>query len=116
MNLAQLLVRAARSYPERPAVLRGAEVLRSYRQLAARSARVACYLIHALGLKPGDRVALKTTNHADGLDILYGTCWADVRRRHPERTLTMGPRFVRIHGRGESPMAIATLKRRHLAD
>ena len=58
MNLAQLLVRAARSYPERPAVLWGADVLRNYRQLADRSARVASYLKHVLGLKPGDRVAL----------------------------------------------------------
>lgn len=39
MNLAQLLVRAARSYPERPAVLRGAEVLRNYRQLATRNSQ-----------------------------------------------------------------------------
>jgi len=58
MNLAQLLVRAARSYPERPAVSWGVDVLRNYRQLAERSARLACYLSHALGLKPGDRVAL----------------------------------------------------------
>lgn len=76
MNLAQLLVRAARSYPERPAVLWGADVLRNYRQLADRSARVASYLKHVLGLKPGDRVALYMANHADYLEILYATWWA----------------------------------------
>jgi len=76
MNLAQLLVRAACSYPERPAVLWGAEVLRNYRQLAERSERIASYLSHVLGLKPGDRVALYMTNHADYLEILYAAWWA----------------------------------------
>lgn len=76
MNLAQLLVRAACSYPERPAVLWGAEVLRNYRQLAERSERIASYLSHVLGLKPGDRVALYMTNHAAYLEILYAAWWA----------------------------------------
>ena len=76
MNLAQLLVRAACSYPERPAVLWGAEVLRNYRQLAERSERIASYLSHVLGLKLGDRVALYMTNHADYLEILYAAWWA----------------------------------------
>jgi long-chain acyl-CoA synthetase len=76
MNLAQLLVRAARSYPERPAVLWGADVIRNYQQLAERSSRVASYLSHVLGLKPGDRVAIYMTNHVDYLEILYAAWWA----------------------------------------
>ena len=76
MNLAQLLVRAARSYPERPAVLWGADVIRNYQQLAERSARVASHLSHTLGLQAGDRVALYMSNHVDYLEFLYAAWWA----------------------------------------
>jgi long-chain acyl-CoA synthetase len=76
MNLAQLLVRAARSYPDRPAVLLGAQVVRNYQQLAERCARLARHLRHQLRLKAGDRVAIYMGNHVDYLEVLYSAWWA----------------------------------------
>ena len=57
MNLAQLLVRAARVHPDRPALLQGDRVVWRYRELASRVAALASHL-RAIGLAPGDRVAL----------------------------------------------------------
>ena len=62
MNLAQLLVRAARVHPDRPALLHGARTLWRYGELADRVARLAGHL-RALGLAPGDRIALLMKNH-----------------------------------------------------
>jgi long-chain acyl-CoA synthetase len=75
MNLAQLLVRAARVHPERPAVLRGEQLLWRYRELAGRVARLAGHL-RALGLAPGDRVALLMRNDVAYLESLYAVWWA----------------------------------------
>jgi len=75
MNLAQLLVRAARVYPERPAVLRGERLLWRYRELADRVARLAGHL-RALGLAAGDRVALLMKNDVAYLESLYAVWWA----------------------------------------
>jgi long-chain acyl-CoA synthetase len=75
MNLAQLLVRAARVHPERPAVLRGERLLWRYRELAARVARLAGHL-RALGLAPGDRVAILMRNDVAYLESLYAVWWA----------------------------------------
>jgi len=75
LNLAQLLVRAARVHPERPALLHGARILWRYRELADRVARLAGHL-RALGLGPGDRVALLMKNHPAYLEALYAAWWA----------------------------------------
>ena len=89
MNLAQLLVRAARVHPDRPAVLHGERLLWRYRELADRVARLARHL-RALGLAPGDRVALLMKNHPSYLEALYATWWAGLgavpinARLHPE--------------------------------
>jgi long-chain acyl-CoA synthetase len=76
VNLAQLLVRAARVHPERPAVLVGERALLSYRELAERTARLAGRLRDGLGLQPGDRVAIYMTNHVAYLEVLYAAWWA----------------------------------------
>ena len=76
MNLAQLLVRAARVHPDRPAVLLGEQALLSYRELAARTARLAGHLRDGLGLQAGDRVAIYMTNHVAYLEVLYAAWWA----------------------------------------
>ncbi len=76
MNLAQLLVRAARTYPERPALLRGSELLLDYRGLADRVARRAAHWRDTLGLAPGDRVALLMGNQPAYLEALYTAWWA----------------------------------------
>jgi long-chain acyl-CoA synthetase len=76
MNVAQLLVRAARVFPDRPAVLLGSETVLNYGQLAARAARLAGYLRHEIGLAPGDRVAIYMANHVAYLEVLYAAWWA----------------------------------------
>jgi len=75
LNLAQLLVRAARVHPERPALLHGAHTLWRYGELADRVARLAGHL-RAIGLAPGDRIALLMTNHPSYLEALYAAWWA----------------------------------------
>ena len=76
MNLAQLMARSARVFPDRPALLHGDRLLFTYRELAERCARLAAHLTGALKLVPGDRVALWLTNHPAYLELLYGVWWA----------------------------------------
>jgi len=75
VNLAQLLVRAARVHPDRPALLHGDRLIWRYGELAGRVARLAGHL-RALGLAPGDRVALLMKNHLSYLEALYAAWWA----------------------------------------
>ncbi|MGQ0530519.1 MAG: class I adenylate-forming enzyme family protein [Panacagrimonas sp.] len=76
MNLAQLLVRAARTFPDRPALYHGETLLCDYRELGERAARVGAYLHGGLGLQPGARVALFMTNVPEYLELLYGAWYA----------------------------------------
>jgi long-chain acyl-CoA synthetase len=76
MNLAQLLVRAARTHPGRVAMLHGERALWTYAQLADRVARLAAHLRGALALRAGDRVALVMHNHPQVLEALYAIWWA----------------------------------------
>lgn len=76
MNLAQLLFRSARSFPDRPAVFTGQTFLHDYRTLAERAAAIAGHLRHAAGLASGDRVALFLANTPEYLELLYGVWWA----------------------------------------
>lgn len=68
MNIALLLARAARAHPHAPALAHGTCVLADYASLHARTARLAAGLI-ALGLKPGDRIALVMRNHPAYLEL-----------------------------------------------
>jgi long-chain acyl-CoA synthetase len=72
MNLAQLLVRAARVFPTAPAVFHGERLVCDYRGLADRAARLAASLRERVGLRPGDRVALFMGNCPEYLEVLYG--------------------------------------------
>ena len=89
MNLAQLLARAARVHADRPALLHGGRTLWHYGELADRVARLAGHL-RALGLVPGDRIALLMKNHPSYLEALYAVWWAGLAavpvnaRLHPE--------------------------------
>lgn len=76
MNVAQLLVRAATAYPERPAILHGDRVLWDYRSFARRASAIAAGLRYSMGLIPGDRVAVFMTNSPEYLEILYAIWWA----------------------------------------
>ena len=71
MNIALWLARAGLSHPGLPAVGQGSRVTQSYGQLAERTARLAGAL-RALGLAPGDRVAIIAKNCVEYLETIYG--------------------------------------------
>lgn len=72
MNVAQLLVRASRIWPERPAICSGAELHATYREFARRAASIGASLLGAYGLEPGDRVAVVMHNQPEYLEALFG--------------------------------------------
>jgi long-chain acyl-CoA synthetase len=76
MNLAQLLVRAARVHAQRPALWLGDKPVLSYGALAERAARLAGHMRHTLGLVAGERVALCMSNRVAYLEALYAALWA----------------------------------------
>jgi long-chain acyl-CoA synthetase len=76
LNLAHLIARAARVFPERLAVADGERAWLDYRGLAARAARIAQWMRETLGLGTGDRVALYMTNCPAYLEVLGATWWA----------------------------------------
>jgi long-chain acyl-CoA synthetase len=71
LNIASWLHRNGLSHPAAPAVGQGARVVQSYGALAERAARLAAGL-HAMGLKPGDRVAIIAKNCVEYLETIYG--------------------------------------------
>ncbi len=75
MNLAYLLQRMARQYPERAAIFHGTQVVATYAQWAQRCAHLA-HQFEGEGLKPGDRVALFMHNHPRYLEVMFGAWWA----------------------------------------
>src|SRR6185503_3551494 len=70
MNLASWLDQAGRDDPSRPALGIGPRVLRNYGEAASRVARLAASL-QAMGLRPGERVAIAGKNSSDYFEILY---------------------------------------------
>ncbi|MCW5623376.1 MAG: AMP-binding protein [Burkholderiales bacterium] len=76
MNLAQLLVRTARTHPTRPAILLGDRPLFDYGTLAGRASRIARFLRNSARLEPGARVAVCMVNCVEYLETLYGIWWA----------------------------------------
>jgi long-chain acyl-CoA synthetase len=71
MNIASWLERSALRHPALPAAASGTRVVATYGQLAERAARLAGAL-RAMGLQPGDRVAIAAKNSAAYLELLYG--------------------------------------------
>ena len=76
MNIAQLLARASRVYPDNPAVFHGVDLVCTYRGLADRAACIAGGRRGRYGLKTGDRVAIFMANAPEYLDVLYGAWYA----------------------------------------
>src|SRR3954471_229407 len=74
MNLAHLLLRTARSQPERPALAVGRKVVRTYGELAARVSSLSHSLKDKFGLAAGDRVALAMKNCPEYHEVLFA-CW-----------------------------------------
>ncbi len=93
MNIAQLLVRSARVFPQNPALYYGSHLLFDYRTLAMRAACIAAYLRGPVGLSAGDRVAIYMANNPQYLETLYGIWWAGLvavpinAKLHPQETL-----------------------------
>jgi long-chain acyl-CoA synthetase len=73
MNLAQMLINAARQSPDGPAVAFGDRVLHDYRGLAGRTAVLAGALRGSLGLAPGDRIAIVMKNVPEYVEVAYAT-------------------------------------------
>jgi acyl-CoA synthetase (AMP-forming)/AMP-acid ligase II len=76
MNLAQLLIKAARTHGLRPAISRGDQVVLTYGQLLNRVAVMAGNLRTRYRLQPGDRIALVMTNCAEYLQVLFAVWFA----------------------------------------
>src|SRR5437660_4355219 len=74
MNLAHLVLRAARLQPDAPAIALGKHLVRTYGGLAERVARLAAGLRHKLNLQAGDRVALAMKNRTEYHEVLFA-CW-----------------------------------------
>ncbi len=76
MNIASLLLRAARSRPENVALMRGLAPHATYKTFARRSGAVARWLTDTAGLRPGDRVGFAMSNCVEFLEIMYGAWFA----------------------------------------
>ncbi|USG61184.1 long-chain fatty acid--CoA ligase [Sneathiella marina] len=65
MNIANLLQRTARTYPDLPALAHGQDITATYHQFDEESAALAGVLRNDMGLQAGDRVALIMKNHPE---------------------------------------------------
>jgi long-chain acyl-CoA synthetase len=71
MNVATLLARSARVFPDRPALALGERVWATYGALMQRVAAIAAGMREVLGLAPGERVAMAMENRPEYLEVLY---------------------------------------------
>ena len=71
MNVAAFLHRAARLWPERPALALGTRTTASYRAFARQAVSLAHHLRARLGLTAGDRAAIVMTNCPDYMVVKY---------------------------------------------
>ena len=76
MNVAEWLVRSAKTHPENPALLAGDTLVADYRRFAATAAAFGAALRESLGIRPGDRIALYAKNVAPYLQAMYGAWFA----------------------------------------
>lgn len=76
MNLANLLLRTARTSPTRPALAVGSGALFDYGELMHRVVALASQLRGRFALRPGDRVALFARNCPQYLEILHAIWYA----------------------------------------
>lgn len=76
MNLANLLARAGRVFPDAPALALGAHRLANYQALAGRCAALGAGLRERLNLQHGDRVALFMSNCPPYVELTWAAWWA----------------------------------------
>lgn len=74
-NLAEDLARAARLWPDSPAVARGTTIVHSYAALATRASMLAGAMRDG-GLHEGDRVAIVSHNVVEYIETMYACWWA----------------------------------------
>lgn len=72
MTIANLLIKSAAHWPDRPAVASGRNIVLFYADLAERAARFAAAMAEQYGLLPGDRVALALKNCPEFCECLLG--------------------------------------------
>ena len=72
MNVAAWLERNGRSFPERPAIARGASLHADFRTWAARAGAIAGALLDALGCHPGECAAIIMRNQPEYLEAKFG--------------------------------------------
>ena len=76
MNVAKLLFRASRIWPDAHAICSGDDLHATYAQFSDRAARIGSSLIDEYGLKQGDRVGIMMKNRPEYLEALYGIWFA----------------------------------------
>lgn len=74
-TLSDVLYASAEKFPAKPAVIDGKRVL-TYRELAQAAGALAAGLTRALGLEPGDRVAIASPTCLEYLIAYWGLQWA----------------------------------------
>jgi long-chain acyl-CoA synthetase len=90
VNIAHLLARTARAFPDHAALSRGERPVATYGALAQRVTALSCGLRERLGLQPADRVAILMSNCPEYIEILYAAWWAGLSavpinaKLHPE--------------------------------
>lgn len=90
MNIASLLEKSARRYPQHSALSSGLEPHCNYASLARRSAAIASYLKNELHCLPGERIALVMKNSPQYIEVLFGILHAG---------LTAVPVNAKLHSR-----------------
>ena len=78
MNIANLLARAARAYPDNPAVSVGDKVWIRYGDLMKRVSTMAAGFRDELRLQPGDRIAMAMGNCPEYVELWYAAWTAGV--------------------------------------
>lgn len=107
MNLAALMTRAARTRPDSMAVYQGDRPFATYREMGARVAALAGWLLGPGGLRPGDRVGFAMTNCPDFLEILYA-CWHAGLTAVPVNAKLHASDFTYIFGHSGARIAFTT--------
>ena len=106
MNLASLMMRAARARPEAVAVRHGPHAFATYGEMGRRVAALAGWLRGA-GLGPGDRVGFAMTNCPEFLEILYA-CWHAGLAAVPVNAKLHPSEFEYIFGQSGARIAFTT--------
>lgn len=75
MNIAKWLFQSARSWPKRPAVYFGSELILNYSELVVRTSSLARSLSDHYKIGKGDRVAIYTSNTLEYIEIIHAIWW-----------------------------------------